>query len=75
MTYRKENMKRYKYSRVVAEMRAKGESQQTLSAILGIRDNTLRNKFDGKAEWTISEIYTLCEHYNKNFYELFKTED
>lgn len=68
-------MKRYKYNRLVAEMIANGENQLSLSKFLGIRDSTLRNKFAGRKEWTISEIEKLCSHYKMNYYDLFKVNE
>ena len=64
--------KRYKYANVLAEMKRNYETLKDLSQILGICILTLRKKLAGETEWTIGEIETLCKHYNKDYYELFK---
>ena len=67
-------MKKYKYFDLQTEMIKHNESQEQISRVLGITSASFRNKLDGLNEWTIGEIDKLCEHYNKNYYELFKKE-
>ena len=43
-----------------------------LANILGIQPYSVYRKIKGRNDWTISEVETLCEHFNKNYYELFK---
>ena len=68
-------MKKLMYLEIAAEMVRHGETQQSLAELLEISDASVRNKLYGKTEWTISEIDKLCQHYNKNYYELFKKEN
>ena len=61
-----------KYPNIVAEMARRGETRQTIADLLGVTFMTVCRKLSGKGEWTISEVEALCEHYNMNYYELFK---
>lgn len=65
---------RYPYFTIVRKMHENHESQKKLAAIIGIGDLSLRNKLAGRVEWSIGEIEKLCEHYNMDFYELFKRD-
>ena len=67
-------MKKVIYPGLVAEMAKRGETQEVLSKLLGLRRETISRKFSGKFEWTISEIDKICEYYQKDYYELFKNE-
>lgn len=66
--------KKYKYFTLQTEMMRKGESQADVARLLKITANAVRNKLDCRNEWTINEIDTLCNHYNMNYYDLFKKE-
>ena len=68
-------MKNYKYRAIVKEMKKNKDSQIDLGQLIGLTSLSIRKKLSGKTEWTISEINTLCKHYGKDFYELFKTEE
>jgi hypothetical protein len=65
-------MKNLKYSTLIGEMAKRGETQRTLSQLLGITVQSVNKKFAGRTEWTISEVDKICEHYGKDYYELFK---
>lgn len=60
------------YQKIVQEMKARKETQSVVAEVLGITRQNLKWKLDGRSEWTISDIEILCEHFNKNYYELFK---
>ena len=66
--------KKYKYFTLQSEMIKNNESQKDVGKLIGITPNAVRNKLDDKNEWTINEIDILCNHYNKNYYELFEKE-
>lgn len=66
--------KKYKYFTLQTEMLKNKESQEDVGKLIGITANAVRNKLDDKNEWTINEIEILCNHYNKNYYELFVKE-
>jgi DNA-binding Xre family transcriptional regulator len=65
-------LKEIKYPNLILEIKRRGETQDDLSKILGITRATFNLKLQGKSEWTISEIEKICEHYDMNYYELFK---
>lgn len=67
-------MKTYKYSNLVEEMKNKKETQRSLSKIIGVNENSVRNKLAGRTSWTIGEIETLCDYFKKDYYELFGKE-
>lgn len=66
--------KRIVYLQLYNEIREHGETQTSVAELLGISLQTMGFKLTGKYDWTIGEIETLCKHYNKNYYELFRKE-
>lgn len=65
-------MKNIKYPELIGEMAKRGESQRTIAKLLGITPQSVCKKFAGKTEWSISDVDKICEHYGKDYYELFK---
>lgn len=63
------------YPELIGEMAKNNETQDTLSELLGLTRATIINKMAGRSEWNISEVDKICEHYNKNYYELFKRNE
>jgi len=61
-----------KYPNLEVEMSRNGDTQKKLADLLNITQQTVSKKLAGKVDWTIGEIEIICEHYNKNYYELFK---
>lgn len=61
-----------KFPNLVAEMARNGETQKDLAVLLKTNKSTMSRKFNGKTEWTITDIDIICEHYKKDYYELFK---
>lgn len=43
---------------------AAGHSQRSLAKVLGITENTLGSKVNGKIDFTASEIVQICEELN-----------
>lgn len=65
-------MKKVIYPGLVAEMAKRGETQEVLSKLLGLRRESISRRMTGKLEWSISEIDKICEFYKKSYDELFK---
>ena len=65
-------MKKRKYPGLIAELATTGETQKQLAGVIGITPMALSNKMTGKSQFTIGEVETICEHYKKNYYELFR---
>lgn len=65
-------MKRKIYPELVKEMAKRGETQLALGKLLGVPGSSINKRLIGETEWSISEIDTLCKHFNKDYYELFK---
>lgn len=61
-----------KYPNLMAEMLRNREDQSDLALLLQVNRITINHKLSGKTDWTIGEIERICEHYDKNYYELFK---
>ena len=53
-------------------MARKGETQISISKLLGIAKETTCRKITGNAEWRAKEIDILCKYFNKTNEELFK---
>lgn len=65
-------MRETKFPELVGEIAKHGETQTKIANMLGISNNALWRRLTGRTEWTINEIDILCEHYNRNYHELFK---
>ena len=61
-----------KYPKLRAEMAKQGMSQKALAQLLEVSQPTISRKMLGKCDWTIGEIETICNIFNKDYYELFK---
>ena len=68
-------MKKIIYPGLVGEMAKRGDTQEVLAKLLGLPRESISRRLSGKIEWSISEIDKICEHYGKDYYELFKKED
>lgn len=64
-------MKNVLYPHLLAEIAKNGELQKDIAELLSIGTSTVCRKIKGQADWTISEIKTLCRHYGKPFEVLF----
>ena len=67
-------MKVYKYPTLYNEMRKHNESLRKVGELLGVTPQTISAKLTDEHDWTISEIEFLCEHYGKDYYELFRKQ-
>lgn len=65
-------MKQIKYPELVGEMAKRGDTQKSLAQLLGITYASVCRRLSGKSEWTIGDVDKICEHYKKDYYELFK---
>ena len=66
------NQEKVKYPNLVAEMARRGERQKVIAELLGVAVPTVCRKLSGQIGFSISEIEILCEHFGKDYYELFK---
>lgn len=64
--------KEIKFPNLVGEMAKRGENQKTLAILLNCHRSTISKKLSGKVEWSIGEVERICEHYGKDYYQLFK---
>lgn len=68
-------MKEIKYPELLGEMAKHGDTQKSLAELLGITHSSVSRKLSGKTKWTIGDVEKICEHYGKDYYELFKTSN
>lgn len=68
-------MKKIIYPELIGEIAKHGESNKSIAKLLGITDVSVGRKLSGKSKWNISEIEILCNFFNKDYYELFKTNN
>lgn len=61
-----------RFPKLMAEMKKRKENQNTIAKLLNESQATISRKLAGKFEWTIGEVDTLCEHFKKDYYQLFK---
>lgn len=64
----------YVYLNIIKEIKRTGDTQRNLSRILGVSELTFRKKLAGITQWTIDEIDKLCNHFDMDYYELFKKD-
>jgi len=68
-------MKKILYPELVGEMARRGDTQESLGKLLNLPHSSISRRLTGDTEWSISEIDKICEHYGKDYYELFKKND
>lgn len=61
-----------KYPNLAAEMARNGENQKTIADLLNLTQATISRKLAGLVDWSIGEVEVVCEHYGKDYYQLFK---
>lgn len=68
-------MKKIKFPELAGEMAKHGESQRDIAKLLGIPFSSVCRRLSGEIQWTIGDVETLCKHYKKGYYELFKKNE
>lgn len=61
-------MKYYNLKKVMDE---RGEHLKDIAKVINKSIGQTGQKVNGHCDWTISEVKAICEHYDKDFYELF----
>lgn len=61
-----------KFPNLIAEMVKHGETQIELGKLLGLSQPSISRKLKGEVGWTLDEVDKICEHYGKDYYQLFK---
>lgn len=67
-------IRKYKYSNLIDEMSKHKDNLSDIAKLLGVTAQTVSSKLADIREWTIGEIETLCKHYEKDYYYLFKKD-
>lgn len=65
-------MKKVKYPELAGEMAKHGDTQKSIAKLLDLSIPSFSRRLSGEVDWSIGEIETLCKHYKKDYYELFK---
>ena len=63
------------FPEIAAQMARKGETQEDVAKLLGLDRSQVSRKLAGHVEWSIGDIEILCNHYNIDFWELFKRKE
>lgn len=50
------------YPKLKGYLKEKGIKQKTIAIVLGIKLNAFNNKLNGRSDFTMSEVKTLCEY-------------
>lgn len=64
--------KETKFPKLVSEMKEGQISQTEIARLIGTSQATISRKLAGKNQWRIGEVETICEFFNKDYYQLFK---
>ena len=65
-------MKKIKDPELAGEMAKHGDTQKSIAKLLDLSIPSFSRRLSGEVDWSIGEIETLCKHYKKDYYELFK---
>ena len=65
-------MKKVKYPELAGEMAKHGDTQKSIAKLLNLSIPSFSRRLSGEVDWSIGEIETLCKHYDKDYYVLFK---
>lgn len=57
-----------------AEKARRGDTLETLGALLGLSPPSVARRLSGQIAWSIDEIDTLCNYYNMPYENLFARE-
>ena len=65
------------YKNLIAEMAKGAITKRAMAKILGVHENTLKNKIAGKTKFDIEESFTIKNTYfpDKDFSYLFATDE
>ena len=61
-----------KYPGLVSEMAKRGDTLKNLAELLNVSEASISRRLAGKIDWSIGEIEDICNHYQKDYYQLFK---
>ena len=53
-------------------MAKKGDSQKDVADMLAVSASAVNRKIRGFSDWTVTEIFMLCDHYQQKFEFLFR---
>lgn len=69
-------MKNTEFPEIVKQMKLRKEQLIDIVNLLGMKQKSqVSRRLSGEVEWTIGDIETLCDHYNMDFWELFKRKE
>ena len=61
-----------KFSGLRAQMAKYGHNQSDLAKVFNKSIGYINSRLNGRVDWSLTDINTLCELYNVSFEELFK---
>lgn len=63
------------FPEIEAEMIRRNETQQDIANLLKLDRTQVSRKLKGTIQWTIGDIEVLTNHYQKDFWELFRKNE
>lgn len=60
-----------KFSGLRSEMAKFGHKYSTIAKLLNLTESSVSRRFSGEIAWSFEEIETICNFYNKDYYQLF----
>ena len=63
-------MEGVRFSGLKAEMARRGETNKILADLLEISESSMSRRLSGEVNFSVGEVEALCNHYEKNAYEL-----
>lgn len=66
-----DKMKQVKFPRLRQIMKSRHDTVRSLALALYLTEPSLYNKLNGKSDWTLIDIYTICRRYGLHYEYLF----
>lgn len=59
------------YPEISGELFKRNETYEEFGKAIGLTKSAVARRMTGVVKWQIDEIYSVCKHFGKDFYELF----
>ena len=64
------------FPEIVNQMKLRGEKLLDMVKLLGYKEKSqVSRRLSGEIEWSLGDIEIICEHYDMDFYKLFKRKE
>lgn len=62
------------YPEITVELLKRNETYEDFGKAIGMTRSAVARRMTGAVKWQIDEIYSVCKHFGKDFYELFDSK-